>query len=126
MKRFATFITLAATLGACSYGPLYRGPVQPNDARIRRLGYVAGTGTGYNAGIAAGRANEEAWDHARACGAEQVVDVYEEGDCIEPIRWVLFFLPSCSAAVRGVAVTYKAQPDPAAFQRCVRERNGDG
>lgn len=121
MKRFLV-ATLAVMLGACSYGPLYRGPVAPVDARVRRLGGVAGTGTGYNAGIAAGRANEEAWGHARACGAEQVVDVYEEGDCLEPVHWLLFFLPHCSATVRGVAITYKSHPASVDFQRCVQDR----
>ncbi len=120
MKRYVAFCAL---LGACGYGPLYRGPIAPNDARIRRLGSVSGTGTGYNAGIAAGRAHEEAQETAHACGADQVVDVYEEGDCVEPARWLLFFLPTCSVSVRGIAVSYRPDSDSAQFEHCVQRHN---
>jgi hypothetical protein len=126
MKRIATLFTLAALLGACSYGPLYRGPVAPLDARLRRLGPVEGTGTGYNAGISTGRANEEVWTKAKACGAEQIVDAYEEASCLEGIRWILFFLPTCSSSVHAIAVSYRPAPTPEQFQRCIQRIDSDG
>lgn len=125
MRRIATLFLLAATLGACSYGPLYRGPIAPVDARLRKLGPVAASGTGYNSGIATGRAHEELWRKAKECGAEQIVDAYEEGSCLEGLRWVLFFLPTCSTSVSAMAVTYKAAPALADFQKCI-ERVDDG
>ncbi len=126
MKRIATLVTLALTLGACSYGPLYRGPVAPPDARLRRLGPVTGSGTGYNAGISTGRAHEELWSKARACGAEQIVDAWEEASCLEGIRWLLFFLPTCTTDVRATAVTYKLAPSAEDFRRCVARLDADG
>ncbi len=125
MKRFGSLLAVAAILCGCSYGPLYRGPTEPRDSRVRRLGSVTGSGTGYNSGMAAGRATEELQTLARQCGADQVIDVYESGECAEPMHWLLFFLPHCTAEVRGVAITYRASVDGYRFQRCIAEKTGE-